>query len=192
MLTNLGLRFRAISGDHPGSAVPHLHADIGSGEVVIELVPAGAVRLSGAHGDEDTRDALRRRTRRKPRRRISSTSRSPRAERDSGRRPPTTGCSWSSSWSWLPGRQRLGGSAPVSTPRKNRRRALCRRVPSVLSAVGVVSSIRGRSMVVWVYGNTQDDVYAPRAVGRPLCKARGSQGPLALCRGSRRRALGRT
>ena len=45
------VRFRAISGDHPGATVPHLHADIGSGEVIIELLPAGAVRLSAAHGD---------------------------------------------------------------------------------------------------------------------------------------------
>ena len=44
------VRFRVISGDHAGSAVPHVHADIGSGEVVVELV-AGGVRLSGAHSD---------------------------------------------------------------------------------------------------------------------------------------------
>jgi hypothetical protein len=37
-----------ISGDHAGSAIPHVHADIGSGEVVVELTPAG-VRLSEAH-----------------------------------------------------------------------------------------------------------------------------------------------
>jgi hypothetical protein len=64
-LTNLGLgfnvldvgskrvgqvRFRAISGDHSGAAIPHLHADIGSGEVVVELLPKGDVRLSRAHG----------------------------------------------------------------------------------------------------------------------------------------------
>jgi hypothetical protein len=30
--------------------MPHLHADIGSGEVVIELLADGAVRLSQAHG----------------------------------------------------------------------------------------------------------------------------------------------
>ncbi len=45
------VRYRAISGDHPGAAIPHLHADIGSGEVIIELLPEGAVRLSRAHGD---------------------------------------------------------------------------------------------------------------------------------------------
>jgi hypothetical protein len=37
-----------ISGDHAGRAIPHVHADIGSGEVVVELTPAG-VRLSEAH-----------------------------------------------------------------------------------------------------------------------------------------------
>ena len=45
------VRFRAISGDHAGAKDPHLHADVGSGEVVIELIEAGNVRLSGAHGD---------------------------------------------------------------------------------------------------------------------------------------------
>lgn len=40
--------FRVISGDHAGSSVPHIHADIGSGEVIVELV-AGGVRLSNAH-----------------------------------------------------------------------------------------------------------------------------------------------
>lgn len=44
------VRFRVISGDHAGSATPHVHADIGSGEVVVELV-AESVRLSGAHSD---------------------------------------------------------------------------------------------------------------------------------------------
>jgi hypothetical protein len=39
-----------ISGDHAGSAVPHVHADIGSGEVIVELT-AGGVRLSVAHSD---------------------------------------------------------------------------------------------------------------------------------------------
>ncbi|MHB1770040.1 MAG: DUF4160 domain-containing protein [Minisyncoccota bacterium] len=45
------VRFRAISGDHVGAPAPHLHADIGGGEVVIELLPGGAVRLSAAHSD---------------------------------------------------------------------------------------------------------------------------------------------
>jgi Domain of unknown function (DUF4160) len=40
--------FRVISGDHAGSSIPHVHADIGSGEVIVELV-AGGVRLSNAH-----------------------------------------------------------------------------------------------------------------------------------------------
>ncbi|MBC5810034.1 MAG: DUF4160 domain-containing protein [Candidatus Eremiobacteraeota bacterium] len=44
------VRFRAISGDHAGAAIQHLHADIGSGEVVIELLSGGGVRLSSAHG----------------------------------------------------------------------------------------------------------------------------------------------
>lgn len=44
------VRFRAISGDHSGAAIAHLHADIGSGEVVVELLPNGDVRLSQAHG----------------------------------------------------------------------------------------------------------------------------------------------
>jgi hypothetical protein len=43
------VRFRAISGDHGGATVPHLHADIGSGEVIVELLPDGSVRLSHAH-----------------------------------------------------------------------------------------------------------------------------------------------
>ena len=37
-----------ISGDHAGAAIPHIHADIGRGEVIVELV-AGGVRLSNAH-----------------------------------------------------------------------------------------------------------------------------------------------
>ncbi len=45
------VRFRAISGDHSGAAIPHLHADIASGEVVIEFLAGGAVRLSKAHGE---------------------------------------------------------------------------------------------------------------------------------------------
>jgi hypothetical protein len=43
------VRFQAISGDHAGAATPHLHAFVGSGEIVIELVD-GAARLSLAHG----------------------------------------------------------------------------------------------------------------------------------------------
>jgi hypothetical protein len=45
------VRFRAISGDHAGANIPHLHSDIGSGEVLIELLPDGTVRLSRAHGE---------------------------------------------------------------------------------------------------------------------------------------------
>lgn len=44
------VRFRVISGDHAGAAIPHIHADIGGGEVVIELC-AGGVRLSKAHSE---------------------------------------------------------------------------------------------------------------------------------------------
>jgi hypothetical protein len=44
------VRLQAISGDHPGAPTPHLHAFIGSGEVVIELLLNGDVRLSRAHG----------------------------------------------------------------------------------------------------------------------------------------------
>lgn len=44
------VRFQAISGDHAGAAIPHLHAFIGSGEVVVELLLDGDVRLSEAHG----------------------------------------------------------------------------------------------------------------------------------------------
>ena len=42
--------FQAISGDHPDAAIPHLHAFIGSGEFVIELLASGDVRRSEAHG----------------------------------------------------------------------------------------------------------------------------------------------
>ena len=45
------VRFRAISGDHAEAKHPHLHADIGSGELVIEFLEDGDVRLSTAHGD---------------------------------------------------------------------------------------------------------------------------------------------
>ena len=45
------VRFKATSGDHAGASVPHLHADIGSGEVVVELLADGSVRLSRTHGD---------------------------------------------------------------------------------------------------------------------------------------------
>ncbi len=43
------VRFMAIPGDHAGSAVPHLHAFIGSGQVVIELLAGNRVGLSTAH-----------------------------------------------------------------------------------------------------------------------------------------------
>jgi hypothetical protein len=44
------VRFQAISGDHAGARIPHLHAFVGSGEVVVELLKGGDVRLSAAHG----------------------------------------------------------------------------------------------------------------------------------------------
>ncbi len=43
------VRFQAISGDHAGASIPHLHAFIGSGEIIVELVDQTA-RLSLAHG----------------------------------------------------------------------------------------------------------------------------------------------
>jgi hypothetical protein len=44
-----GVRFQAISGDHPGASVPHVHAYVGSGQVLVELLPWGEVRVSKAH-----------------------------------------------------------------------------------------------------------------------------------------------
>jgi hypothetical protein len=44
------VRFQAFSGDHQGATIPHLHAFVASGEVVVELLPHGDVRLSQAHG----------------------------------------------------------------------------------------------------------------------------------------------
>jgi len=44
------VRFQAISGDHRGSAVPHVHAFVGSGEAIVELLANGDARLSLAHG----------------------------------------------------------------------------------------------------------------------------------------------
>jgi hypothetical protein len=41
--------YEAISGDHAGARIPHIHAYIGSGEAIIEL-DNGVVRLSLAHG----------------------------------------------------------------------------------------------------------------------------------------------
>jgi hypothetical protein len=42
--------YAAISGDHVGAQLPHVHAYIGCGEAVIEL-DNGVVRLSTAHGE---------------------------------------------------------------------------------------------------------------------------------------------
>jgi hypothetical protein len=44
------VRFQAFSGDHAGARTPHLHAFVGSGEVIVELLATGDVRLSQAHG----------------------------------------------------------------------------------------------------------------------------------------------
>jgi hypothetical protein len=43
--------FTAIPGDHAGARIPHLHAYIGSGQVIIELLPGGDIRLSQAHAE---------------------------------------------------------------------------------------------------------------------------------------------
>jgi hypothetical protein len=44
------VRFQAFAGDHAGARTAHLHAFTGSGEVVVELLLNGDVRLSQAHG----------------------------------------------------------------------------------------------------------------------------------------------
>jgi hypothetical protein len=44
-----GVLFRVLPNDHPGAPVPHVHAWIGAGEVVIELMPDRTVRLSERH-----------------------------------------------------------------------------------------------------------------------------------------------
>lgn len=44
-----GVLFRVFSGEHAGAAVPHVHAKIASGELVVELLPQGDIRLSQAH-----------------------------------------------------------------------------------------------------------------------------------------------
>lgn len=46
-----GVEFRAIDDGQPGGAVPHFHAFIGDGEVVVDMLPAGEVVLSPVHGD---------------------------------------------------------------------------------------------------------------------------------------------
>jgi hypothetical protein len=44
-----GIRLRMYPRDHPQSRVPHVHAWIGSGEVIVELMPDHSVRLSEQH-----------------------------------------------------------------------------------------------------------------------------------------------
>jgi len=44
-----GIAFRLYAGDHEGAGVPHVHARFDRGEVVIELLGDGSVRLSRAH-----------------------------------------------------------------------------------------------------------------------------------------------
>lgn len=44
-----GALFRVQPRDHDGARVPHVHAWIGGGEVVIELMPDRTVRLSEQH-----------------------------------------------------------------------------------------------------------------------------------------------
>lgn len=39
-----------FAGDHAGSTVPHLHGFVTSGEIIVELLADGSVRLSKAHG----------------------------------------------------------------------------------------------------------------------------------------------
>jgi hypothetical protein len=44
-----GLLLRVNPRDHPRAQIPHVHAWVGSGEVVIELMPDRSVRLSEQH-----------------------------------------------------------------------------------------------------------------------------------------------
>lgn len=44
-----GVTFRVYAGEHEGAPVPHVHARFDRGEVVIELLDGGTVRLSNAH-----------------------------------------------------------------------------------------------------------------------------------------------
>ena len=41
--------FCAISGDHPGQRPPHLHAYVGSIQVIISLLPDGSIGFSPHH-----------------------------------------------------------------------------------------------------------------------------------------------
>jgi hypothetical protein len=62
-----GVKFRLYAGDHEGKPIPHVHARFDGGEVVIELLDDGSVRLSEAHNEpiaglvkrSDVRKALR-------------------------------------------------------------------------------------------------------------------------------------
>jgi hypothetical protein len=44
-----GVTFRLYAGDHEGAPIPHAHARFDHGEVIIELLDDGTVRLSNAH-----------------------------------------------------------------------------------------------------------------------------------------------
>jgi hypothetical protein len=44
-----GVLFRVQPRDHADAPIPHVHAWIGCGEVVIELMPDRSVRLSAKH-----------------------------------------------------------------------------------------------------------------------------------------------
>ncbi len=44
-----GVRFQAMCGDHARAVIPHFHAHVGGGEVIVELLPDGKARLSKAH-----------------------------------------------------------------------------------------------------------------------------------------------
>lgn len=44
-----GVTFRLYAGDHEGAPIPHVHAKFDRGEVIIELLGDGIVRLSNAH-----------------------------------------------------------------------------------------------------------------------------------------------
>ena len=44
-----GVLLRVNPRDHPRAQIPHVHAWVGNGEVVIELLHDGSVRLSEQH-----------------------------------------------------------------------------------------------------------------------------------------------
>ena len=46
-----GVRFQVYSGDHDGSATPHVHACFPDGDVIIEIYNDKTVGVSSAHKD---------------------------------------------------------------------------------------------------------------------------------------------